>query len=69
MKKVLIQSEQQLELVRQEIGISSQFSHPNLLPLLDHAIIAVKVVQICLWLTSILILRYKDLSSLVCLFL
>ncbi|XP_020103727.1 serine/threonine-protein kinase 16-like [Ananas comosus] len=45
MKKVLIQSEQQLELVRQEIGISSQFSHPNLLPLLDHAIIAVKGTQ------------------------
>ncbi|XP_078443765.1 serine/threonine protein kinase 3 [Wolffia australiana] len=42
MKKVLIQSEDQLELVRQEIRVSSLFSHPNLLPLLDHAIIQVK---------------------------
>lgn len=41
-KKVIIQSEEQLELVREEIRISSLFSHPNLLPLLDHAIIAVK---------------------------
>ncbi|KAJ0984413.1 hypothetical protein J5N97_002769 [Dioscorea zingiberensis] len=45
MKKVLIQSEEQLELVRQEISVSSLFSHPNLLPLLDHEIIAVKGVQ------------------------
>lgn len=44
MKKVLIQSSEQLELVREEIRVSSLFSHPNLLPLLDHAIIAVKVV-------------------------
>ncbi|CAA6670651.1 unnamed protein product [Spirodela intermedia] len=42
MKKVLIQTEEQLELVRQEIRVSSLFSHPNLLPLLDHAIIGVK---------------------------
>lgn len=42
MKKVLIQSEEQLELVRQEIRISTLFNHPNLLPLLDHAIITVK---------------------------
>lgn len=42
MKKVLIQSDEQLELVREEIRVSSLFSHPNLLPLLDHAIIAVK---------------------------
>ncbi|XP_049933049.1 uncharacterized protein LOC116251205 isoform X2 [Nymphaea colorata] len=42
MKKVLIQSEEQLELVKQEIRVSSLFSHPNLLPLLDHATIAVK---------------------------
>ena len=45
LKKVLIQSSEQLELVREEIRISSLFSHPNLLPLLDHAIIAVKVVN------------------------
>lgn len=44
MKKVLIQTEEQLELVRQEIRVSSLFSHPNLLPLLDHAIIGVKVI-------------------------
>lgn len=43
MKKVLIQNNEQLELVRQEIRVSSMFRHPNLLPLLDHAIIAVKV--------------------------
>lgn len=42
MKKVLIQNNEQLELVRKEIHVSSLFSHPNLLPLLDHAIIAVK---------------------------
>ncbi|XP_022924098.1 serine/threonine-protein kinase 16-like [Cucurbita moschata] len=42
LKKVLIQSSEQLELVRDEIRVSSRFSHPNLLPLLDHAIIAVK---------------------------
>lgn len=50
LKRVLIQSVQHLELVRQEIRVSSQFSHPNLLPLLEHAIIAVKVgciVGIC----------------------
>ncbi|XAR51259.1 Non-specific serine/threonine protein kinase [Bertholletia excelsa] len=42
MKKVLIQNTEQLELVREEIRVSSLFSHPNLLPLLDHAIISVK---------------------------
>lgn len=45
MKKVLIQSEEQLALVREEIHVSSLFCHPNLLPLLDHAIIAVKENQ------------------------
>ncbi|CAI0447348.1 unnamed protein product [Linum tenue] len=44
MKKVLIQNNEQLELVREEIRVSSLFSHPNLLPLLDHAIIAVKLI-------------------------
>ncbi|KAM3290105.1 hypothetical protein BC332_30738 [Capsicum chinense] len=43
MKKVLIQNNEQLELVKEEIRISSLFSHPNLLPLLDHAFISVKV--------------------------
>ncbi|WOK95217.1 putative serine/threonine-protein kinase [Canna indica] len=42
MKKVIIQSEEQLELVKQEISVSTLFSHPNLLPLLDHGIIPVK---------------------------
>ncbi|KAK4781676.1 hypothetical protein SAY86_015778 [Trapa natans] len=41
-KKVLIQNAEQLELVREEIRVSSLFNHPNLLPLLDHAIISVK---------------------------
>ncbi|KAK4549313.1 hypothetical protein RGQ29_032752 [Quercus rubra] len=44
MKKVWIQNTEQLELVREEIRVSSLFSHPNLLPLLDHAIISVKVI-------------------------
>ncbi|CAN1840097.1 Serine/threonine-protein kinase 16 [Linum perenne] len=43
MKKVLIQNKEQLELVREEIRVSSLFNHPNLLPLLDHAIISVKL--------------------------
>ncbi|PKU78955.1 probable serine/threonine-protein kinase DDB_G0291350 isoform X1 [Dendrobium catenatum] len=42
LKKVLIQSQDQLELVREEIRVSSLFNHPNLLPLLDHAIISIK---------------------------
>jgi serine/threonine kinase 16 len=45
-KKVLIQSREQLDLVRDEIRVSSLFKHENLLPLLDHAIIAVKVIYI-----------------------
>ncbi|KAJ8560588.1 hypothetical protein K7X08_022448 [Anisodus acutangulus] len=45
MKKLLIQNSEQLEMVREEIRVSSLFSHPNLLPLLDHAIISVKVSQ------------------------
>ncbi|CAI0431774.1 unnamed protein product [Linum tenue] len=49
MKKVLIQNNEQLELVREEIRVSSLFSHPNLLPLLDHAIIAVKTTQEASW--------------------
>ncbi|KAF2325490.1 hypothetical protein GH714_029511 [Hevea brasiliensis] len=49
MKKVLIQNNEQLELVREEIRVSSLFSHPNLLPLLDHAIIAVKANQEGSW--------------------
>ncbi|KAF5734100.1 putative serine/threonine protein kinase [Tripterygium wilfordii] len=49
MKKVLIQTNEQLELVREEIRVSSLFSHPNLLPLLDHAIIAVKATQEGSW--------------------
>ncbi|KAM7279941.1 hypothetical protein ACFE04_007075 [Oxalis oulophora] len=49
MKKVLVQNNEQLELVREEIRVSSLFSHPNLLPLLDHAIIAVKASQEMTW--------------------
>ncbi|KAM1026353.1 hypothetical protein ACFX13_040000 [Malus domestica] len=49
MKKVLIQNSEQLELVKEEIRVSSLFSHPNLLPLLDHAIIAVKTTQEQSW--------------------
>ncbi|KAL4353563.1 hypothetical protein GQ457_06G014260 [Hibiscus cannabinus] len=43
MKKVLIQNYEQLEMVREEIPVSSLFSHPNMLPLLDHAIISIKL--------------------------
>lgn len=43
MKKVLIQNSDQLALVKEEIRVSGLFCHPNLLPLLDHAIIPVKV--------------------------
>ncbi|KAJ3693249.1 hypothetical protein LUZ60_008729 [Juncus effusus] len=42
LKKFMIHSNEQLELVKQEISVSSQFNHPNLLPLIDHAIISVK---------------------------
>nr|GMC50726.1 probable serine/threonine-protein kinase DDB_G0291350 [Ipomoea batatas] len=49
MKKVLIQNSEQLELVREEIRVSSLFTHPNLLPLLDHAIINVKAAQEQSW--------------------
>ncbi|GJX03005.1 probable serine/threonine-protein kinase [Tanacetum coccineum] len=42
MKKVLIQSNDQLQLVKEEIRISSLFNHAHLLPLLDHAIISVR---------------------------
>lgn len=49
MKKVLIQNNEQLEMVREEIRVSSLFSHRNLLPLLDHAIIAVKANQEGSW--------------------
>ncbi|XP_074317111.1 uncharacterized protein LOC141653288 [Silene latifolia] len=50
MKKVLIQNNEQLELVREEIRVSSLFTHPNLLPLLDHAIIKVKTTPEQSWL-------------------
>lgn len=48
LKKVLIQNNEQLESVREEIRVSYLFNHPNLLPLLDHAIIAVKVLKLTL---------------------
>ncbi|KAL7588919.1 hypothetical protein Lser_V15G36690 [Lactuca serriola] len=43
MKKVLIHNNDQLELVKEEIRVSSLFSHPNLQPLLYYAIIPVKI--------------------------
>jgi serine/threonine kinase 16 len=46
MKKVLIQSKEQLDLVNEEICVSTLLNHPNLLPLLDHAVIAVKVINL-----------------------
>ncbi|MED6122427.1 hypothetical protein PIB30_039631 [Stylosanthes scabra] len=49
MKKVLIQNSEQLALVKEEIRVSSLFSHQNLLPLLDHAVISVKPTQDTSW--------------------
>ncbi|KAK5847238.1 hypothetical protein PVK06_003542 [Gossypium arboreum] len=49
MKKVLIQNNEQLEFFREDIRVSSSFSHRNLLPLLDHAIISVKPTQEGSW--------------------
>lgn len=43
LKKVLIQTEEHLELVKQEVHVLSLFNHPNLIPLLEHSIIRVKV--------------------------
>ena len=45
LKKVLIQSEEQLELVRLEIQVSPLFKHPNIIRLLESSIINVKVRQ------------------------
>ncbi|CAH1445821.1 unnamed protein product [Lactuca virosa] len=45
MKKVLSQNNDQLELVIEEIHVSSLFSHPDLIPLLDHAIILLKATS------------------------
>jgi hypothetical protein len=41
LKKVLIQSDEQLEFVNKEIEVSSLFDHP----ILEHSIISVKVRQ------------------------
>jgi serine/threonine protein kinase len=46
LKKVLVQTEEQLELVKHEIHVLTLFNHPNLIPLLDYSIISVKV-RIC----------------------
>jgi serine/threonine protein kinase len=43
LKKVLVQTEEQLELVKHEIHVLTLFNHPNLIPLLDYSIISVKV--------------------------
>ncbi|KAE8655187.1 PHOTOPERIOD-INDEPENDENT EARLY FLOWERING 1 family protein [Hibiscus syriacus] len=40
---------EQMDLVREEIRVSTLFSHPNPLPLLDHAIISVKPTQEGSW--------------------
>eukprot|EP00246_Nothoceros_aenigmaticus_P006304 TRINITY_DN19121_c0_g1_i1.p1 TRINITY_DN19121_c0_g1~~TRINITY_DN19121_c0_g1_i1.p1 ORF type:complete len:399 (+),score=60.11 TRINITY_DN19121_c0_g1_i1:150-1199(+) len=49
LKKVLVQTDEQLELVKQEIRSSALFDHPNLLPLIDHSIIAVKGTEAGTW--------------------
>nr|VDD46306.1 unnamed protein product [Brassica oleracea] len=43
-----LENKEQLELVREEIRVWSLFNHTNLLPLLDHAIISVKVRKVIL---------------------
>ena len=59
LKKVLIQSDEQLEFVNKEIEVSSLFDHPNLIRLLEHSIISVKVRQcypyhcVCFWGTQL----------------
>lgn len=45
LKKVLIQSDEQLELVNEEIEVPSLFDHPNLIRLLEHSIITINVRQ------------------------
>lgn len=62
MKKVLIQNKEQLELVREEIRVSSLFNHPNLLPLLDHAIISVKVNKLWSELPWLMLFVYLAIS-------
>lgn len=42
LKKVLVQTTEQRELVEAEIDASSRFHHPNILPLLEHAIVPTK---------------------------
>ncbi|CAF2153021.1 unnamed protein product [Brassica rapa] len=42
-----LENKEQLELVREEIRVWSLFNHTNLLPLLDHAIISVKCMFLC----------------------
>ncbi|CAM8895032.1 unnamed protein product [Rhodiola kirilowii] len=49
MKKVLIHNKEELDNVKEEIRISSLFTHPNLLPLLDHSIIEVKAAKEISW--------------------
>ncbi|KAL8150609.1 hypothetical protein V2J09_020417 [Rumex salicifolius] len=49
MKKVFIQNDEQLELVKEEIRVTSLFTHRNLLPILDHSIIPVKQSQTQTW--------------------
>uniref|UniRef100_A0A7N0VCP3 non-specific serine/threonine protein kinase n=1 Tax=Kalanchoe fedtschenkoi TaxID=63787 RepID=A0A7N0VCP3_KALFE len=49
MKKVLIHNKQELDTVKEEIRISSLFNHPNLHPLLDHAVIEVKGAKEVSW--------------------
>ncbi|GBG85161.1 hypothetical protein CBR_g39726 [Chara braunii] len=48
-KKVLIQTDEQMQLVKQEIESSKRFKHPNLLPLLDYTIFNIKGTQDGQW--------------------
>ncbi|GJP79261.1 hypothetical protein CLOP_g9513 [Closterium sp. NIES-67] len=45
LKKFLIQTKEQLLLVKAEIDVASKLDHPNLLPLVEHAIVSSKQQQ------------------------
>lgn len=66
-KKVLVQSEEQAEMVRQEIEVSTLFNHPNVLRLLDSDIIPLKVrFTLSLSLRSLCTVNSEDGRFIVC---
>lgn len=41
LKKILCQSEDQIEMTKQEIQMHKSFAHPNIMPLTDYAVLSV----------------------------